>query len=93
MSGGAFGYQEYRLLEIIKDLEHIIEPRKTDSDDDYRHDFSESTFAEFRTTVALLKQAYVRILCIDRLVSADTGEESFSKDLADDLQNLDSFFA
>lgn len=88
MSGGEFGYAQYRITEIIEGIEQAIrdshaEPRKEDLFEPY--DFKEETLNEFKRGIEFLKTAQIYAQRIDWLLSGDDGEETFHQRLSEDL--------
>ena len=83
MSGGHFGYDQYRIDAIADEVERLIE-----SNEDTRF-YSAETITEFRKGVHILRVAAIYAQRIDWLVSCDDGEESFLRRLAGDLSKLE----
>lgn len=74
MSGGFFDYQQYRLQEMARELQLVMEDGK---DENPWYNFSERTLAEFKTALELLGRTEVYLQRIDWLLSADDGEDTF----------------
>ena len=94
MSGGAYDYDQYKILHIAEAIESIIHRNNSEEVDEWgyktSYDFSEETIKEFEKAVLYLNLAYIYAQRIDWLVSGDDGEETFHKRLTDDLRNLDN---
>lgn len=102
MSGGAFDYQQYRINDIICEIERIIakeesepKPKKEknpydwrEEEEDWRYNFSKETIDKFREGIKVLKAAEIYANRIDSLVSGDDGEESFHERLKKELDNI-----
>ena len=88
MSGGAFGYNQYRIDDIVSDIENIIKNNHVKDEDDCIRNYSEKTIKKFRIAIKALKKAAVYAQRIDWLVSNDDSEESFHKRLKEDLKNI-----
>jgi hypothetical protein len=92
MSGGHFDYNQYRIQDIIEELERLIKTNDSNELDDWggtvgRH-YSNKTIAEFRIGCEYLKKAQIYAQRIDWLVSGDDGEESFHERLAEELRKF-----
>lgn len=92
MSGGHFGYQQYRLRDIAQSITELIESNDDQTKDRYGdtvgHGYSPATIAEFEAAVRYLRIAEIYAQRVDWLVSCDDGEDSFHRRLADDLRGL-----
>jgi hypothetical protein len=100
MSGGHFHYAQYRINDIVNDIEQIIANNNLEiAEDDKPKDdwgFDEQSYyeypphiiEEFKNAVKYLKIAQVYAQRVDWLVSGDDGEESFISRLAEDLNKL-----
>jgi len=89
MSGGSFGYIQYRFSEIIEKIEKQIRENKSKSDPEVWYtpnNFSEETIEELKTGIELLKKAQIYTQRIDWLLSYDDSETTFHKRLSDDLR-------
>lgn len=88
MSGGAFNYAQFQLMQIADDIEqHIIINNVTDEWGN-RPEYSKETLEQFRIAAAKLREAYVYVQRIDWLLSGDDGEDTFHKRLKNDLAEL-----
>ena len=100
MSGGHFDYAQYRINDIVNDIEQIIannnleiaEGNKPKDDwgfDEHSYyEYPPHIIEEFKNAVKYLKIAQVYAQRVDWLVSGDDGEESFITRLAEDLKEL-----
>lgn len=87
MSGGHFDYVQYRLNDIVVEINKLIENNNIKDEWGYCNNFSEKTLKEFGKAISCIKKAEIYIQRIDWLVSGDDGEENFQERLADDLKN------
>lgn len=93
MSGGHFSYNQYRIEDIVDELELLIKHNKKkieypDGCSEYGYKFLKSTIKEFKKGLKILKNAQVYTQRIDYLVCGDDGEESFHKRLKEELDNI-----
>ena len=87
MSGGHFNYSQYRIQDIIEELESAIkrcDPLFAD-EYDYPYEFNDATVLEFKKGLEILKNAFVYSQRIDWLLSGDDSEESFHQRLKEEL--------
>lgn len=82
MSGGYFDYNQYRINDIVDQIEKLIQ--KSNNKDEY-HSYSDKTIYEFKVGIELLKKAEIYAHRIDWLVSGDDSEEAFHKRLKNEL--------
>ncbi len=80
MSGGYYGYEQYRIEEIADQL--LL---KMNSDD---FPYSDETKKVFEQTAYRLKIASVMLNRIDWLLSGDDGEETFHERLRKDVDKV-----
>ena len=89
MSGGHFGYQQYRLHDIASSIEELITSNNSTEKDEFGctsgRFYSENTIQEFKNAVKYLKLAEIYTQRVDWLVSGDDGEETFHRRLKDEL--------
>jgi hypothetical protein len=86
MSGGHFGYEQFKLHQLADDIEQMI----LDNDNqDWDEPYSPETIAEFNEAVRLLRRAYIYVQRIDWLVSCDDNEATFNKRLHAQLKELE----
>jgi hypothetical protein len=92
MSGGYFGYEQYKLGYIADEIEQLVRDNHSQEQNDWGqtkgHEFSDATIAEFKRGVELLNQALIYAQRIDWLVSGDDGEDTFHARLTEDLKNV-----
>lgn len=92
MSGGHFGYDQYKIAEIAEGVRELI----ASNDDQSKNSWGErvgrgynaETIARFRDAEAALRLAYVYAQRIDWLVSGDDGEDSFHRRLREEMEAL-----
>ena len=77
MSGGRFGYQQFKCDEMAEEIARII---AVDS-----HHYSAETIAKFREAEPTMRRAGQMAHRIDWLVSNDDGEESFHRRWAEEV--------
>ena len=75
MSGGHFDHQQYRLNDLAREVERLID---TNGQKDWRN-FKPETLAKFQEAITVLRKGEEMLQRIDWLVSGDDGEESFHK--------------
>ena len=83
MSGGTFDYGQFRITDIVVEIEDAIY-----NNDTTEYPYSEGTIAMFKYGIKYLKVAQIYAHRIDWLLAGDDGEESFHKRLASDLEKL-----
>ena len=90
MSGGAFGYQQYRISEIADSIEQYIISNDDESLNEWGEKrgrfYSKEVMDKFIEGVDLLGRAAIYAQRIDWLVSDDDGEDSFLERLKEDLE-------
>lgn len=93
MSGGRFGYAQYKIGQIADEIEHLIEINDSDElnewGDPVGRGYQPEVIERFRLAVATLRKAEVMAQRVDWLVSDDDGEESFLRRWDKDLSKLD----
>ena len=100
MSGGHFDYAQYRINDIVNDIEQIIANNNLEIAEDDKpkddwgfdeqsyYEYSPHIIEEFKNAVKYLKIAQVYAQRVDWLVSGDDSEGSFIKRLNEDLNKL-----
>lgn len=97
MSGGFFDYNQYRINDIIEQLQEVIdknkkekEPNERDRFDSnpYYFNYSDDVMEEFKKGLHYLKLAKIYTQRIDYLLEGDDGEDSFRKRLKEELDEL-----
>lgn len=98
MSGGFFGYDQYKIGYIADEIEQLIikngKPKR--KDDRYSWDeegtlysnYSPKEIQKFQEALLTLRLAQVYAHRVDYLVSGDDGEESFHLRLEKDLKEV-----
>jgi len=93
MSGGHFDYQQYRLIAIADEVEHLIESNDDETlnewGDPKGRGYTPQTIVRFREGLRFLRLAAIYAQRIDWLVSGDDGEDSFHQRLAEDLADFE----
>jgi hypothetical protein len=93
MSGGHFDYIQYKLEDISREIENIIDKNKSEELNEYGEkigkNFSEETIDEFVNSIVFLKLCEIYIHRIDYLLSGDDGEDSFHARLRQDIDRED----
>jgi len=78
MSGGHFGFEQFKLQQIADDIEQMI----LDNDNqDWEGKYAKETIAEFKEAVRLLRRAYIYVQRVDWLVCGDDAPATFHKRL------------
>jgi len=81
MSGGAFDYNQYRIEDIAREIQALIETNDDQTPDQYGgtvgNNYPPAIIAKFTETVHALKRAAEMVQRVDWLVSGDDGQESF----------------
>ena len=96
MSGGAFEYNQRRILDIIESIEEDLDRQGTTAknvdfyfDSDYTYPtYSDEVQKEMKKGIEYLKIAYVYAQRIDWFLSRDDGEEEFLSRLKEDLEKI-----
>ena len=92
MSGGHFGYQQYRLHDIASQIKELIASNDDESLNEwgYRrgHGYRAETIEKFKIAVDMLEKAAIMAQRVDWLVSGDDGEDSFHRRWAEELEEL-----
>jgi len=90
MSGGYFDYGQWWLVDMAEKLEGLVVKERSEEDpgDGFRHDFTDETLKTLELTAGLLRRVFVLAHSADYLLSGDHGEESFHREIAEDLPDL-----
>lgn len=92
MSGGHFGYKQFRIGDIANDIEVVIRQNDSVEKDRYGdpigYGFTPETIAEFRKGLKALRVAAIYAQRMDWLLSADDSEDSFHRRLREELAVL-----
>ena len=93
MSGGRFQHQQYILMDIAEEIQHVIETNDDVSINEWGdprgRGYSPEVIAKLQEGVRALKTAYVYAHRIDWLLSDDDGEESFLRRLEKELERYE----
>jgi hypothetical protein len=94
MSGGHFDYLQFRITEIIVEIEEIIEKNgkkrinRDQWESEFHYNYPEDIIEEFKRGIEFLKKGQIYAQRIDWLVSGDDGDDSFRRRLKQDLGEL-----
>ncbi len=105
MSGGHFEYAQYKIGEIAKDIEVALErcgtERSTEDrwfdeewydkhpEDKFYLDYKDAIKEKFREAIKILRKAEIYAQRVDWYLSGDDGEDSFLRQLEEDLLKLE----
>lgn len=91
MSGGHFDYAQYKIGQIVHQVEQLIRSNSDESKNEWGETvgrfYSEETIEEFKTGLNYLKMAQIYAQRIDWLVSGDDSERSFHARLQEDFSS------
>lgn len=92
MSGSYFGYDQYKVDQIADQIEHLIldndNNEKNEWGDTIGNHYGVDTIHEFKRGLMYLRLAAIYVKRIDWLVSGDDREETFHKQLLDDISEI-----
>jgi hypothetical protein len=89
MSGGTFGYSQYRIKEIYETIEYYLEEQGTETEYGGEHPIFEQQVAKhLEDAIECLKKAYVYAHRVDRFLAGDDGNENFILRLKEELNEL-----
>lgn len=92
MSGGHFGYEQYKIGQIADDIQLLIDTNASTEKNSYGdaigRNYPPEVVDKFREAVKVLRMAHVYAQRIDWLVSDDDGPNSFLARLEEDLKNV-----
>lgn len=83
MSGGHFGYIQYRINDAVEQMEADLA-----NPDSYANSMEQDIRDSLMLCLARLKEASIRLQRADWLLSGDDGEESYRRRLAEDLEAM-----
>lgn len=83
MSGGHFGYIQYRINDAVEQMEADLA-----NPDSYANSMEQDIRDSLMLCLARLKEASIRLQRADWLLSGDDGEESYRRRLAEDLESM-----
>lgn len=84
MSGGYFGYAQYKIDQISDQISEVIR-----NNDRTEFPFSPATIQRFTEAIRALEIAFVYARRVDWLVSGDDNEEFFEAKLLQELAEVD----
>jgi hypothetical protein len=92
MSGGHFDYAQYRIEDIARGIEELIESNDDESLNEWGdrrgRGYSVETIEKFKIAVDTLRKAAIMAQRVDWLVSGDDGEDSFHRRWDKELEGL-----
>lgn len=92
MSGGHFGYDQYKIGQIADEVQLLIDSNDSRERNSYGdaigRNYPPEVVDRFREAVKVLRTAQIYAQRIDWLVSDDDGPESFLRRLEEDLKNV-----
>jgi hypothetical protein len=77
MSGGHFDYIEFRIDEVVTEIEKLIIENKKVNEYGFARNYSEETIENFKEAIKVIILSSKMIRRIDYLVSGDDDEKSF----------------
>jgi hypothetical protein len=93
MSGGHFEYQQYRIEDIARGIEELVESNDDESLNEWGdrrgRGYSAETIEKFKIAVDTLRRAAIMAQRVDWLVSGDDGEDSFHRRWAEELEEYE----
>ena len=96
MSGGAYEYKQYKIQDLIEDMENLLvrldkEPIDSFECDSLKRyvDDSELLKNKIKENIGYLKRAYIFTQRIDWFISGDDGEENFYERLKEEIEKLE----
>lgn len=89
MSGGRFGYSQYQIGEIAREIQHCIDDNGKPDDYGQVWKHPDNVIAEFKNAIAALKLAEIYAQRVDWYLSGDDGEECLFRRLKEDLAELE----
>ena len=96
MSGGAFEYKQYKIQDLIEDMENLLvrldkEPIDSFECDSLKRyvDDSEPLKNKIKENIKYLKRAYRFTQRIDWFISGDDCEENFYERLKEEIEKLE----
>ena len=94
MSGGTFEYKQYRIQELIEDMELLLQRVDKEPIDSFECDSLKNYIDDkdrfkkiVEKNIDLLKKSYIYTQRIDWFIAGDDGEETFYERLEEDLEN------
>lgn len=94
MSGGHFDYAQYRIEDLARGIEGLIESNDDESLNEWGdrrgRGYSVETIEKFNIAIDTLRRAAIMAQRVDWLVSGDAGEESFHRRWDKELEELNT---
>lgn len=81
-------YQQYRIDDIVREIEDLIETNNVANEYGYSRNYSEETITKFKEALTPLRRGAIMAQRIDWLVSGDDGENTFHKRWDEELNKL-----
>lgn len=94
MSGGHFNYQQHNIKDIANELESIIQNNRQslNQEDNFtiynQYEYSPAVIQKFYHGLVILRLAYIYTREIDLLLCGDTSEDSFLRNLEEEINKL-----
>jgi len=79
MSGGHFDYNQFKLLDIVSEIDEIIKNNNVGDEYGFIYNYSHETIEKMKLTSMLLKRCHIMVHRIDWLHSGDDGEDTFNQ--------------
>jgi len=93
MSGGHFDYNQYRLNDIVDEIEKLVQSNDSVEKDEWGQEkgshYPADIIEKFKETIWTLKYCEAMVQRIDWLVSGDDGIDSFRKRWDEEMDKLD----
>ncbi len=96
MSGGAFEYKQYKIQDLIEDMENLLVRLDKEPIDSFECnslknyiDDKDSFKKIVQKNIDLLKKSYLYTQRIDWFISGDDGEETFYERLEEEIEKLE----
>ncbi len=88
MSGGAFEYQQSRIVDIYEEIQYSLDNQGKEIDGYENRTHREDVQEILKIGIEKLKEAYVYAQRIDWYLSYDDGDDTLIKRLKEDLEKL-----
>jgi hypothetical protein len=88
MSGGAFDYQQSRIIDIYEEIQYSLDNQGKEIEGCVQITHREDVQEVFKIGIQKLKEAYVYAQRIDWYLSYDDGDDTLIKRLKEDLEKL-----
>ena len=77
MSGGHFEGDQYKIIEIAREIEYVIKHNTTKNEYGYSYDYHKEILDIFQEIAGELRILKNKVHCIDYLLCGDYGEDDF----------------